>query len=376
MQDIAVVGSLHDPQINTAECVISGHEKALPFSGLKQLLHGVCWSLLFISLVMSTFVSQAIVVQLGKWDKEQLKEQNLSKLAAVMVLSVFVFVVGFSLNIYAWYLSTRQQDLYVCVFLGFVLLVLFRRVIWRIYIHCRNNTTCTVCIFDCSLTSGHGEGTSNNFVSCFFVYPAVFMACHHLLWVLLGIITEPFWGITILVGVVAISAAFYLLVCEFHSAYFSQPHPSHKKPKMSLKFMIFIIDIILFLFAFMAFVLLLFVFLVIAQAFLSESLISTIVQNGLVTVVTLWLAYLKFDAGKGGGGGAETGGGGVGGGGGGGGSGGEGGAPEGASEGGVGRVERVAGEIGGAGGGGLNEEREQDINVQEHIHLMSMNHSS
>ncbi len=288
----------------------------MPFSGLKQLLHGVCWSLLLISLVMSLFVSQSIVVQLGKWDDEK----DLSKLAAVMVLSVFVFVVGFSLNIYAWTLSTLQQDLYVRVFFGFVLLVLFRRFLWRIYnIHFRNNSTETddkwCFIFKWNVTLGHGEGTSNNFVSCFFLYPAVFMACHHLLWVLLGIITEPFWGITILVGVVAICAAFYLLVFEFHSAYFSQPHPSqgldnvrasepspsHKKPKISLKFMIFIIDSILFVIAFMAFVLLLFVFLVIAQAFLSgplsESLISTIVQTGLVTVVTLWLRYLKFDIG-------------------------------------------------------------------------------
>ncbi|XP_078347755.1 uncharacterized protein LOC144632875 [Oculina patagonica] len=297
LQDTAVVGSLHDPRINTAECVISGQEKALHFTGLKRLLHGVCWGLLFISLVMSLFVSQAIVVQLGEWDKEQVKEQNLSKLAAVMFFSLFVFVVGVFLNIYACKLSTVQQDLYAPVFLGFVLLVLFRRVIWCIYIHCRRNTTCTVCICDCSLTSGHGEETSNNFVSCFFLYPAVFMACHHLLWVLLGIITEPFWGITILVGVVAISAAFYLLVCEFHSAYFSPRHPSDEKPKRSLEFMIFMFDFILFLSAFLAFVLLLFVFLVIAQAFLSESLISTIVQNGLVTVVTLWLAYLKFDTG-------------------------------------------------------------------------------
>ncbi|KAL9956247.1 hypothetical protein ACROYT_G037697 [Oculina patagonica] len=71
LQDTAVVGSLHDPRINTAECVISGQEKALHFTGLKRLLHGVCWGLLFISLVMSLFVSQAIVVQLGEWDKEQ-----------------------------------------------------------------------------------------------------------------------------------------------------------------------------------------------------------------------------------------------------------------------------------------------------------------
>ncbi|KAJ7361995.1 hypothetical protein OS493_013081 [Desmophyllum pertusum] len=68
LQDIAVGPSLPDPRINTAECVITGHNKASSFSGSKQLLRQVCWSLLFISLVMSMFASQWTIVQLQKWD--------------------------------------------------------------------------------------------------------------------------------------------------------------------------------------------------------------------------------------------------------------------------------------------------------------------
>ena len=35
------------------------------------------------------------------------------------------------------------------------------------------------------------------------------MACHHLLWILLGVITEPFWGFTVLGAVISVCAIFY-----------------------------------------------------------------------------------------------------------------------------------------------------------------------
>ena len=66
------------------------------------------------------------------------------------------------------------------------------------------------------LTQGHGYSTSRNLYSCVFLYPAIFMACHHLLWILLGVITEPFWGFTILVAVIAVCAIFFFLVSELY----------------------------------------------------------------------------------------------------------------------------------------------------------------
>ena len=35
------------------------------------------------------------------------------------------------------------------------------------------------------------------------------MACHHLLWILLGVITEPFWGFTVLGAVISVCVIFY-----------------------------------------------------------------------------------------------------------------------------------------------------------------------
>ena len=307
------------------------------------------------------FVSQSIIVQLKKWAKDTDKEQqNWSKIAAVMVLSLSVFIVGFSLNIYAWSLSTVKQDLYVPIFFGFVLLVFFRRAFWCIVIHCRNNSTRSVkecfCIFDWNFTSGHGEDTSKNFVSCFLLYPAVFMAFHHLLWILLGVITEPFWGITILVAIICISAAFCVLVCEFHKAYCSPAERPNsplrgereKKKKTIIMIVMIVMSVILFLCAFIAFVLLMLILLVVAQAFLSESLISAIVQNGVVTVVTVWLGYLKLRAGNGVAAAAAA----------------------------AAAVAALKGGGGGGGGSSIKEEKGCALKHQDSIHLMSLNHDS
>ena len=80
---MAVIPLVSDPRLNTVECVIPGHGKAPQFSGVKQLLHSVCWSLLFISLAMSTLSSQLITVKLRSWDGE---DDYRSKTAATMLL--------------------------------------------------------------------------------------------------------------------------------------------------------------------------------------------------------------------------------------------------------------------------------------------------
>ena len=255
-----------------------GHDKASRFTGWKQLFHWVCWCILCISLFISQCASQWLIVQLRNWAEDNNdNNNNNSKIVAVMWLSLVVFASGLLLICCAW---CRSTYVYVPVFFGFVMSVLVRRAVWCICIYCCNaNKKIDLCF-----TDGHEELTSTNIISCFILYPAVFMACHHLLWILLGIITEPFWGISVLGAVVSISAVLFVLTYEFHKAF---PSPKCNIP--------FIMSLILIPGIFLAFVLLILVLLVISQSFLSESLISTLVQNGLVFFATLWLGYLKVD---------------------------------------------------------------------------------
>ena len=312
MQDIAISPNIPDPSLNTVECVTVGHRKAPPFPDWKNLLHGVCWCTLCISLVFSQVASQWLIVQLREWKTkinsirvEAEKRKNDSQVAAVMLLSLVVFVSGLSLICYAWDRTCTSQK-YTWVFFICVMVVFARRVIWclwRIYdsdnINC-NNLCCL------SLTKGHENDPSTNAISFFTLYPAIFMACHHLLWILLGVITEPFWGVSVLVAVISVFAVLVFLFDDFYEYYLS--HECSCRPwceRCSARrdwrreyWFPFFMSSFLVLGSCAAFVLLMIVLLVVAQSFLSESLVSTLVQNGLVFFSTLWLGYLKLHLAK------------------------------------------------------------------------------
>ena len=267
-----------------------GHGKAPHFAGLKQLFHGVCWCILCISLVCSQIASHWVIFQLKNWTEEEKKDT--SKVAAVMLLSLFVFVLGLVLNFITWSCSTPQEDVYVYVFFVSVMIVLVRRVIWCIFGHYHDDIGIVKSYkyfkwF--TLNEGHASEPSKNAFSFLLLYPAVFMAFHHLLWILLGIITEPFWGISVLVAVLSVSAAFFLLTYEFCESF-----PSNKRTCANFKTLRFFTTLFYALGGFLAFLLLIFVLLAVAQSFLSESLVSTSVQNGLVFSSTLWFGYLKL----------------------------------------------------------------------------------
>ena len=280
-----------------------GHGKAPPFPDWKSLLHGVCWCILCISLVFSQVASQWLIVQLREWKNssrvEAEKRKNDSQVAAVMLLSIVVFITGLSLIFFAWSRSPFEQDYYMWAFFTSAMLVLVRRALWcfwRIY------KSDNIDLYKLSLTKGHESDPSGNVISFFTLYPAIFMACHHLLWILLGVITEPFWGISVLVAVISVSAIVVFFFYDFYEYCLSHEcNDSHcelcsaRRGCESEYLSLFFKTLFLALGSCVAFVLLIIILLVVAQSFLSESIVSTFVQNGLVFFATLWLGYLKLN---------------------------------------------------------------------------------
>lgn len=140
---------------------------------------------------------------------------------------------------------------------------------WYVGVHTRN---CN--IFECRktiklcFTQGHGYLTSENLCSCVFLYPAIFMACHHLLWILIGVITELFWCFTILVAVIAVCAIFFFLVSELFDVF---PAPKNfepsEQPDSDQKMDMIIMSCIVSFAVLSAFVLLFLVLFAVAQVF-------------------------------------------------------------------------------------------------------------
>ena len=282
-----------------------GHGKAPPFPDWKNLLHGVCWCILCISLVFSQVASQWLIVQLREWktkmnssrvDAEKRKSD--SQVAAVMLLSIVVFITGLFLIFCAWSRSSFEQDYYMSAFFISAMLVLIRRALWCFWRIYKNDN---IDLYKLSLTKGHESDPSGNVISFFTLYPAIFMACHHLLWILLGVITEPFWGISVLVAVISVSAILVFFFYDFYEYYLSHECNDRECERCSARrdwrreyWFPFFMSLFLVLGSCAASVLLIIVLLVVAQSFLSESLVSTLVQNGLVFFSTLWLGYLKL----------------------------------------------------------------------------------
>ena len=110
-------------------------ERAQNFDGPKKLFHGVCWSILCISLFVGQLASQRLIVELRKWKRapENNREGtpvNDSKVSTVLFISLIVFILGVCLICYA---LVSQHDVYTFTFFAFVILVLFRRAIWCIH---------------------------------------------------------------------------------------------------------------------------------------------------------------------------------------------------------------------------------------------------
>ena len=309
LQDIAISPNNPDPSLNTVECVTTGHGKAPPFPDWKNLLHEVCWYILFISLLFSQVASQWLIVQLREWkikmdssEVEAEKRKNDSQVAAVMLLSIVVFITGLSSIFFAWSRSTSKQDYYVWAFFISAMLVLARRAVWCFWRIYKNDN---IDLYKLSLTKGHESDPSGNVISFFTLYPAIFMACHHLLWIMLGVITEPFWGISVLVAVISVSAILVFFFYDFYEYYLSHECIDRECERCSARrdwrreyWFPFFMSLFLVLGSCAASVLLIIVLLVVAQSFLSESLVSTLVQNGLVFFSTLWLGYLKLHQAK------------------------------------------------------------------------------
>ena len=285
---MAIRPSVPDPSLNTAECVTPGHGKAPAFPGIKQGLHGLCWCILIIAVVTSTIASQFLMVKLREFcsGNEAVKKAERSKAAALVFLLPIVFIGGLVVIVLSLIRDQREFSnfyfTYVFYFLLVFLAVFLRRLIWCFY----RNKGSWKAMRRMSLDKGHNsEGTSKNFFSCFVAYPALFVVFHHLLWILFGITTEPFWAFPVLVSVIAVLFVLYFVVYQFHKEFGTDVCNNCQAVFLSLL-------------SFLVFVLLIFTLLLVGQAFLSDSLIANVVQGALVIVITYWFRSVHSESGE------------------------------------------------------------------------------
>ena len=110
-------------------------------------------------------------------------------------------------------------------------------------------------------------------------YPGVLIAVHHILWVMIGIITEPFWALPVVTTLMILAFLFFVL----SSLYFSfQKWESWQT-----------INFLLLVAVAISVMLVQFSFLLIVHQFFDESLISSAIQSALVVIISIWLKSSK-----------------------------------------------------------------------------------
>ena len=266
LEDIAIDPSKFNPSLNNVECVVEANYKH-HFENVNKAFPQICWLILVSSLMGSNFISTLFLQHCKKQYKG-----NPSKVKSALL---FIFVL-FWLGIIAAILSTSysrqdRQLTYPLTYLLFIFLVCLRRFLYclsRKHIKCIN----------CKITSWKFEKDGNVEPAWGFlctVYPGCFIAVHHVLWVMIGIITEPFWALPVVTTLMMLAFLFYVL----SSLYFS-----FEKWDMWQT-----INFVLLVAVAISVMLAQFSFLLIGHQFFDESLISSAIQSALVVIISIWL---------------------------------------------------------------------------------------
>lgn len=166
--------------------------------------------------------------------------------------------------------SIQGQVIYPLVYLLFIFLICLRRFLYCLSRgHIERNNGKISWKFEKNGNAEPGWG----FLCT--AYPGCFIAVHHTLWVMIGIITEPFWALPVVTTIVMLAFLFYVLSSLFFSL---------EKWDMWQR-----INFALLVAVGMSVMLVQFSFLLIGQQFFDESLISSAIQSALVVIISIWL---------------------------------------------------------------------------------------
>lgn len=267
LEDIAISPSSLNPSLNSVECVAAdgGFEHYL--QNVNKAFPQICWLILFSSLIGSNLIRMLVLKYCGQ------------RRGAKSILSlVFVaFLCGTVLAIVTVIYSSQAQIIYP---LTYLLIILFSCLFSSVYylFQARQSTIDIVC-----LEFRHNGEPQSRSVLLWTAYPGIFVAVHHALWVMIGIITEPYWALPVATSFIMFAFLFYVL-----SALYFSTEDWNISAKINFGFMVA---------AGISVVMIQLSFLLIGNQFFDESLLSSAIQSALVVMISIWFRSIKDEKG-------------------------------------------------------------------------------
>ena len=188
LEDIAIIPAQLNPALNHVECIVEEKLPGFELQRLKKTFPHICWAFLVFSLTAGYFVTVAFVQLLQERKTDVVVKGTLA-------FSYIVVYLGFFLSILAIVYGTRRggyQMLYPSIHLYFIGLTLILG-----YFYCRVSL---------EYKNQHLR------IKLAHMYPGSFVMIHSILWMMVGMITEPYWAIPLVTSQAAGVRLSYLLL--------------------------------------------------------------------------------------------------------------------------------------------------------------------
>ncbi|XP_078349992.1 uncharacterized protein LOC144634813 isoform X2 [Oculina patagonica] len=217
LQDLAVSPSIRDPRLNSAECVTEGHKPNILATGRSAYIRAIIWCSFISVLILGPLLAFYALNYLN------VRTENCNEYCACcnqcsccyekekpLVLSVyssfsFLLLVEIILVIYVLVNSAFYE------FYMLIVIILEGFVICMIQYAISKMQCCTICHKICEKSQDSSIYRRSVFVS------SANMALYHLFWLMIGIMINPIWGLTVLLVVCfVIVALFYtvFMICD------------------------------------------------------------------------------------------------------------------------------------------------------------------
>ncbi|XP_020909713.1 uncharacterized protein LOC110247594 [Exaiptasia diaphana] len=217
LQDIAIIPNVSDPRVNTAQCVVPGHEgdkeqplnvtNCNPDEWYNYRLYWILSASVFLAISICWYTFNWIRRKPKKDGKSEAQIKNEEKRKGVLTKTFFlsvgwIFILSVILIVFEIinFVNCYQLKSSTCIIiLHFVFIILFwvGNIIIIIF-YCCKCCKCCKCRCKCSnkdcLLCKSARGIL--FVGKWFMFPCIYQIVYHLLWVLCaGIPADPSWAI-------------------------------------------------------------------------------------------------------------------------------------------------------------------------------------
>lgn len=262
LEDIDVNLATFDPSLNNVECVVEKESSKDRFESVKKTFPQICWAFWLFSLIGSYFVNMLCI---------QLFNENYNNREDVVVKATlfFLFVVfwlGIISAITAICYSREEYKIsYPLVYLFSIMLVFLRG-----YLYCK-----IYLILDAKKNR-----ITPYSLSAYTTDPGCFIVIHSILWMMVGMISEPFWAIPVVTSYAVVIFLFYLSAFF----YFSADRHWDARDKVNLGVLVVLV---------LSVISIQFSFFIVGSHFFNEGLISSIIPSVLLVILSIWCKFFK-----------------------------------------------------------------------------------